>query len=196
MAMNPRGTAKLAAGFEISGVEEVRTELRNAAEKVPQHAARTMRRAANAIMKRAQNYVPEDTGALKNSIRVEGGLGAGGRLELEVVVGRSFEVIEVAVTNVVQGIGGAKALRTETYYIDTSRYAALIHERYEDVIKFPGAKTLEKRAKYGTKVGSKFLQTAADEVNGMLEAKMIQAVTLAIKGASEPSEEVGDEGDF
>lgn len=196
MALHPRGTAKLAAGFEISGVEEVRTELRNAAEKVPQHAARTMRRAANAIVKKARNYVPEDTGALKNSIRLEGGFGAGGRLELEVVVGRSFEVIEVAITKVVQGIGGNKALRSETYYIDTSRYAAIIHERYNSVIQFPGAKTLAKRAKYGPKVGEKFLQTAADEVQAMLEAKMIQAVTSAIKGEPAPSEEVGEEGGF
>lgn len=142
---------------KVTGFDEVKVELRNLAEKSHDHAARTMRRAANRIVKRAQDYVPQDKGNLEASIHVETMKDERRRLAIDVVAG-----------GVVNGV-------------DTDRYAMLIHEHYESILggkygKGPSPGTLAKMAKHPGKVGSKFLERAAKEEEPSILSKVIEVL--------------------
>jgi hypothetical protein len=140
------------------------TGLRNIADKVPENARKTMRRAAERIVKKAKLYVPEDSGALMESIRLEASYGTRGRLQINVVV------------------GGEGSVTVSGREISLDRYAAIIHEAYESMLVYgPGERTLEKMAANPGKVGSRFLTRAAAEEETILQRDMVQSITDTIK---------------
>jgi hypothetical protein len=142
-------------GIQISGVAKVVTMLRNVAQKVPDHARRTMHNGADEIVERAKLFCPRDTGALEDSIHKEVGYGARRRLEIDVVAGQGLD------------------------------YAEMIHENYEGLPNTPGKNTVEKMAENpGVLIGSKFLTRAADEQAPKLERMMIEAVTEVVEEES------------
>jgi hypothetical protein len=153
--------------FSINEASWHRVEvgLKNIAARVPDNARKTMRRTAERIVRKAKMYVPEDTGALMESIRLEVGYGPRGRLEIRVVVGGEGEIM----------VNG----RT----INVDQYAAIIHEHYESMlVNGPGDRTEEKMALYGRdKVGSRFLTRAYDEERTLLDRDMIEGVKQIIK---------------
>lgn len=134
--------------------------LRNYAKEIPDHAARTMQRAANRIVKNAKNYVPEDTGDLMNSIRIEKSRGARGRTQVDVIVGN---------------------MEGKVREVDLNHYAALVHESYELWAKKPSDKTKAKMARFPGKVGSGFLTRAASEEEAVLASKMITEIQRLIR---------------
>lgn len=138
--------------------------LKNIAYSVPNHAARTMRRAAERIVKKARDYAPEDTAALVNSIRVEESRGARGRLELRLIV------------------GGGEPVSVNGRMVNLDQYAAIVHEAYENMLVYgPGERTLEKMARFPGKVGSGFLTRAAEEETPALDYALIEGVRSIIK---------------
>ena len=157
-------------GFKIHEASWRRVELalRNVAEKVPQHAARTVRRAAARIVKRARNYVPEEEGDLMNSIRIEAELGVGRRLQIRVVA------------------GGQEVIKANGRFVNLDQYAAIIHEHYEAILASgpeggPSKRTLEKMERFPGKVGSGFLTRAAEEEGEALNRACREAVADIIK---------------
>lgn len=151
--------------IDAASWSRVEQGLRNVAQNVPSHAARTMRRLAARIVMKAQNYVPEDTAALKDSIRVVESKGVRGRLQLDVIV-------------------GGQTVERDGRLVDLDQYAAIIHEAYELMLVYgPGERTLEKMEQFPGKVGSGFLTRAAEEESKTLQHSMIEAVTKAIKSA-------------
>lgn len=151
------------AGFEIDELSFRRVEvgLKNIAEKVPSHASRAMRRAAQRIVNRAKIYVPEDTEALKNSIRLEAQRGVRGRLEINVIA------------------GGLEVINIKGRMVNLDQYAAIIHEAYEDMN--PGEKSIAKMELYPGKVGSGFLTRAAEDERETLSRNVIEDITRLIK---------------
>lgn len=150
---------------KIKGMAAARMELRSVGEKVPETARKQMHRSAARIVKRAQLYVPEDEGLLKNSIRIEKSYGVRGRLQIDVVA------------------GDATVFNAAGREIDLNQYAWIIHERYRDMT--PGAKTVEKRAANPEAyIGEKFLERASEEERAALERNIIDDITKIIKGAS------------
>ena len=149
------------AEFVLNDVtfSHVVTSLENIARKVPDNARKTMRRAAERIVRQAKLYVPEDTGTLMNSIRLESSYGVRGRLQINVVA------------------GGAGYATPKGRPLD--QYAAIIHELYDELA--PGPRTLEKMAANPGKVGARFLSRAAQEEEGAIQDHMIEAITQVIK---------------
>lgn len=147
----------------VTGLKENRLELRQIGERAVDGASKQMRRAANNIVKTAKEYVPEDSGALKNSIRVESDrTGINGRLQIDVVVGGQ----------IVDRDNG------EVFMADVNldQYAIIIHENYEAYK--PGPRTLAKMAgPNGDKVGSHFLSRAAEEEEEKLQRQMFNLVS-------------------
>lgn len=149
----------------ITGAGAVQTRLTNIAQKVPAHAARTMQRAAQRIVKTAKLMVPEDTGALMDSIRIERGVQSNRRIYINVVVGNEIVILP-----------NGRA-------IDLNDYALIIHENYDDMN--PGAKTIEKQAlNPDIKVGSGFMTRAAEAEKPVLEASMIKGIEQIILGGT------------
>lgn len=136
-------------------------ELRNVAKVVPSNARKTMRRAAERIVRRARIYVPEDTGELRDSIRIEATYGERGRLQINVVA------------------GGDIVVNAQGRTITLDQYAAIIHEHYDQFE--PGPRTVEKMRQYPGLVGGFFLDRAAEDEREKLERDMIEGVTNAIR---------------
>lgn len=147
----------------VTGLHENRLELRQLGDRAVNGATRQMRRAADNIVKTAKDYVPEDSQALKNSIRVESDrAGINGRLQIDVVVGGQTvdrDNGEVFVADV-----------------NLDQYAMIIHENYEAYK--PGPRTLAKMAgPNGDKVGSHFLSRAAEEEEKKLQQQMFDLMS-------------------
>jgi hypothetical protein len=150
---------------KVKGMASVKMLLRSVGEKVPETARKQMHRSAARIVERAKLYVPEDTEALKNSIRIEKSYGERGRLQIDVIA------------------GDATVFNAAGREIDLNQYAWIIHERYRDMQ--PGEKTLEKRAANPEAyIGEKFLARASAEEQPKLERNIIDDTTKIIKGAS------------
>jgi len=126
-----------------------------------------MRRTADRIKKKAKDYVPEDSEALKDTIRVIGDRGGfRGRLQFDVVVGGK--------------VADRDAKHAYQVDVDLDRYAWRIHEHYEADMK-PGEKTLRKMERVGRdKVGSGFLRRAADEEYENLKKKLFDGFNNVI----------------
>lgn len=149
------------ASMNVVGIGAVQMQLTNIARRVPQHAARTMQRSAARIVKIAKIMVPEDTGALMDSIRIERSVQSDRRLYINVIAGNQI----ITLPNGDQ--------------IDLNQYALIIHENYESMN--PGARTLDKMAEYPQyKIGSGFLTRAAEMEQPVLEKSMINAVKQII----------------
>ena len=142
-------------GAKVTGIDELRVELRYKAKKVPDNARKVMHRGADQIAKEAKLNAPVDDGELEDSIHIEKGYEESGRL-----------MVVVAAGGVVRGV-------------DVDRYATLVHENYEGMLKHgPGPNTLAKmRANPGRKIGSKFLERARRDVEPKLKKAMIKSVT-------------------
>jgi hypothetical protein len=152
------------ARFKINDASwsRVVTGLHNLASRVPENARKTMRRAAERIVQKAKLYVPEETGLLMESIRLESSYGARGRLQINVVA------------------GGPQQIMRKGRMITLDQYAAIIHEHFDEME--PGDRTLEKQAlNPGLDIGSGFLSRAAQEEQTKLGRDMIAAVTTTIK---------------
>lgn len=151
------------ASARVSGMGAVQMQLRNIAQKVPAHAARTMQRAANRIVETAKIMVPEDTGNLMESIRIERGVQADRRIFINVIAGNQTVTLP----------NGKE--------IDLNQYALIIHENYDQMN--PGEKTLDKMAKYPDyQIGARFLSRAAERERPVLERSMIQGIKQIIDG--------------
>lgn len=150
--------------FDDRDFGHVEIMLRNIASRVPDTARKTMHRAAVRIVERAKLYVPEDTGDLKNSIRLETSYGVRGRLEINIVMG-GRTVVRSDVT------GGRE--------VDLDQYALIIHESYSSMN--PGKKTLAKMEQNPGKVGERFLTRAFDDDRNFLERDMVQSIEQIIR---------------
>ena len=144
-------------GLKSYGYGEVKAKLRTSAQKVPDHAARSMRTSAKKIALLAKLQCPHETGALEDSIHLEEMINEGNRrLMIDVVAGGMSDGV------------------------DTDKYAVLIHENYESIGK-PGPGTLAKMAANpGVVIGSKFVERAVDNSEERLIKAMIQVVTEVI----------------
>ncbi len=127
-----------------------------------------MRRAASNVVETAKEYVPEDSEALKNSIRIESDrAGINGRLQIDVVVGGQT----------VDRDNGEVFMAD----VDLDQYAMIIHENYEAYE--PGPKTKAKMAGVnGDKVGSRFLSRAAEEEEKKLQKQMFDLMSTLDRG--------------
>lgn len=132
--------------------------LTNTEARVRDNAARSLRRSAERIAKRAKTYTPEDTGDLMNSIRVEAKRGRKNRTEYTIVMG---------------GMIGAER------GIDLDQYAYIVHEFYD--LMPTGAGTAAKMEIYGDKVGAHFMTRALRDDGELAQHDMIQAVETAIR---------------
>lgn len=142
------------------GIGEVKARLRNIAQKVPNHGARTMRSEADKIEKLSKLQCPHDDGRLEDSIHQEVMTDEGNkRLVIDIVAGGE--------------IRGR----------DVDDYAVLIHENYEGQLKHgPGVNTLAKMAANpGVVIGSKFIERAVDAREEPLTKAMIQAIVEVIE---------------
>jgi hypothetical protein len=150
--------------FKVDELSFRRVEvgLKNIGERVPNHASRAMRRAANRIVKKARIFVPEDTQALKDSIRVETSRGVRGRLMVSVIA------------------GGQEVITIKGRQVNLDQYAAIIHEAYSEMT--PGEETLKKMELHpGVHIGEGFLSRASDEEGDVLRQNMIEDFTKIIK---------------
>jgi hypothetical protein len=146
-------------GLKATGIEEVKTQLRYAATKVPDNARKIMHRAADKIVQESKLNAPVDDGELEDSIHKEIGYEGRGRLKIDIVAG-----------GVIRGV-------------DVDRYAVIIHENYEGTLKKgPGKNTIAKMmANPGRIVGSKFIQRAVDKQRPKLMAAMIAASNVGVE---------------
>lgn len=151
-------------GMKVTGIGSVRTQLTNIARKVPDGSRKLMYRKANEIVKLAKMMVPEDTGALMDSIRIERGYESpGGRLFINVVVGDRVVVLA----------NGRE--------VDLNQYALIIHETYSSMN--PGARARAKQAANpGVLVGEKFMTRAAEKVRPTVNADMYRMIDSIILG--------------
>lgn len=142
--------------IDEASYSRVQVGLKNIAEKVPDHAARTMRRAAARIVKEAKILVPEDTTALRESIRFEEHRGDRRRLEISI-------------------IAGGDAL--------LDQYAAIVHEAYELMLAYgPGEGTQAKMERYpDRRIGSGFISRAVEKEEKTLVGSMIDDIKKVIK---------------
>lgn len=149
--------------MKVQGIASVRMMLRSVGEKVPDTARKQMHRSAARIVKRAQLYVPEDTTALRESIRVEKTYGDRRRLQIDIIAGGAAVVLD-----------GGKG-------INLDQYAWIIHERYSDMN--PGKKTKEKMAANpGVLIGERFLERANEEEEKKLRNNIIVTINQITRG--------------
>lgn len=150
--------------MKVAGLGAVQTQLRNIARRVPEESRKVMGRKANEIVKLAKLMVPEDTGALMDSIRIERGYETnGGRLFINVVAGNQIVTLE----------NGRQ--------IDLNQYALIVHENYSAMT--PGEKTIAKqRANPSVQVGEKFLTRAAEQVRPTVNTDMYRMIDQIILG--------------
>lgn len=146
--------------MKTTGFGRVQGMLRSVGKKVPEAARKQMHRAAARVVKAARLYVPEDTTALRESIRIEKAYGYHGRLQINIVAG--------------DAIGYADGKE-----IDVSAYAFLVHENYSSMK--PGKGTLQKMAANpDVTIGEGFLYRALDEENQKLEKVLVAIIERAI----------------
>lgn len=153
--------------MKITGVKELRLELRNIAERVPDTARKTMHRSAAVIVEEAKLNTPEDDQLLVNSIRIlKDHAGMRGRLQIDIVA------------------GGDTVINPDGRPINLDQYALLVHENYETAVAYvngPGERTRRKMAAHpGRYIGRGFLTRAAEDEEPKLERKMITAVQAEI----------------
>lgn len=138
--------------MRVTGIGSVIANMKSFGVLVPDGARGKMKRAAARIVKRARIYVPEDTKALMESIRIEKSYGVHGRLVIDIIAGQMDE---------------------------TNRYAAQVHENYESMS--PGAGTIAKRLKHPTAyIGSGFLSRATAEEEDDLRQSIVEMISHAI----------------
>lgn len=148
--------------FKVSGVGRVSAQLRQIGERSSDKARGRMKRAADRIVLRAKLYVPEDEGALKESIRIEKTYEGRGRLAVEVVA------------------GNAEAILANGKLINVDQYAWIIHERYASMK--PGKNTRAKmEANPGVEIGQGFMTRAYEEEVEKLEEVLTEVITQIIK---------------
>jgi hypothetical protein len=152
---------------KVTGIGTVQTQLRNIARKVPEESRKVLVRKAEQIVALAKIMVPEDTGALMESIRIERGYERpGGRLYINVVVANKVITLE----------NGRE--------IDLNQYALIIHETYSSMK--PGKTTIAKqRSNPSVIVGEKFLTRAADRIGPTINPDMYQVIDQVILGETE-----------
>lgn len=127
----------------VTGVNEVRVNLRNIADRVRDATRERMKRGADRMVKEAKLNAPVDKFNLEESIHIEKTYADHGRLEIDVVAG-----------GVVHGV-------------NVDDYTAEMHENYESYN--PGEGTVEKRNAHPERyVGGKFLERAAENENNKL----------------------------
>lgn len=146
-------------GMFYKGFDAVQVMLRSIGERVPDTARGMMKRSAARTVKLAKNYVPEESGALMESIRIEKTYDVRGRLQISITAG-----------------GGDQL----------DQYAVLVHEAYETEVAYvngPGARTLEKMAQFPGKVGSGFLTRAAAEEEEKLRQKLVVEISAIIRSS-------------
>lgn len=142
------------AQVKVTGVSEVRLELRNIGDRVVETARKTMHRSAQRIETMAKRMAPVDHGNLEESIHIERSTGDRGRLQLDVVAG-----------GVVNGV-------------DTDQYAAIMHESDYEL----GWQSIDKQASNpDVVVGRKYLERAAEDEEAKLRPRMIAAVMREIE---------------
>lgn len=148
-----------------TGVGFVKVQFRNLMKKVPDVARGQMHRSARNVVKRAQLFVPEDTQALRNSIRVIKTYGSRGRLQIDIVAGDD-------------------TITTDTgRQVDLNTYAALVHEAYETQVapNGPGERTRAKmNANPSVKIGSRFLTRALDKEREKVEKNLTDVIERII----------------
>jgi hypothetical protein len=154
---------------KVSGVGSVMASFRSIATKVPDRARKVMHRSADRVVKLAKLMVPEDTGNLMESIRIESVyvMGGGhGRLQINVIVGNQIVVNSNGET------------------VDLNDYALKIHELYG--MMSPGPRTREKQnANPEIYVGERFLTRAIDAERPRLNAEMVRIVEETIIGETD-----------
>jgi len=133
------------------GIDVIKAQLRNTAEKVSDTARKTMHRGADKIVKEAKLNAPVDKHNLEESIRKVVGYGYRGRVQINIEVGGMINGVNVDL------------------------YAVEVHENYwEDT---PGPGTLQKRQQNpGRHVGGKYLERAVNDQRPKLEKDVIEAV--------------------
>ena len=166
--------------MKLTGLTAVRTELRTIAEKVPDTARKTMHRTAAKIVETAKAYAPEDEGNLVRGIKIiKDYAGMNGRLQIDVGIEMPPDAFSASGT----------PLTSEQF----DRYATLVHENYESILRDPRAdgspggpskRTLQKMASNPNKVGSGFLSRAAREHEHKLPEEIFEAVTKVIDEVS------------
>ena len=150
------------AGVKVTGAGSVQARLRYAANTIPDHARRVMNQAAEKIVKLAKILVPEDTTALRESIRIEKVRSTSGRLAINIIVGEKMVEME------------------DGRVIDLNDYALIIHENYSSMN--PGERTLEKMRRYPQYViGEGFLTRAAEKNEPTMMNDLNQEVFKTIK---------------
>lgn len=149
--------------MNVKGFDNVRIALNSFGRRVHEGARGAMRRSGPRIVERARLFVPEDTEALKNSIRIEKVYGDRGRLQLQVVA------------------GDATVIEANGREINLDSYAAIIHEAYG--LMQPGERTLQKmRDNPGVHIGEQFLTRAAEQEAETLREKIVEIIRLAKAG--------------
>lgn len=145
------------AAIKVTGIKELRVELRNLADRVPNSARGQMRRSAARIVEEAKLNTPVDDRLLEESIRIIRDYGIRGRLEIDIVA------------------GGDTVMNPDGRMVNLDQYATLIHENYEAYN--PGKETLAKMAAHPERIiGSRFLTRAAEAEEKKLERSMIGVI--------------------
>lgn len=149
---------------KVTGIDQVRAELRNTASTVRASAREAMKRAALRIRDEARINAPRDKWNLEEAIQIVRSVGDNGRLQLDI------DIIPVI------------------HGVNVAQYALIIHENYNSIIVEDGDPsrrqgTKEKQAQYPDHViGEKFLERAADKESKTMAKYMIDVVTRATKG--------------
>lgn len=157
-------------GINIAGAGAVIAQLRYAAKAVPDNGRKVMSRSAEKIVKLAQLLVPEDTAALRDSIRIERTYGTNNRLSINVVAGNKIITLENGRT------------------IDLNTYALIVHENYSQMK--PGARTQEKQAANpGVQIGEGFLTRAAEmqvpQATKDMEQSIFKLINVIFQGETD-----------
>ena len=155
------------ASIQVTGGPAVQGRLRHIGERVVDSARKMMHSSADKIVAQAKINAPVEKYRLEESIRKEVSYGHRGRLQIDIVVGGTIDGVNV------------------------DQYAAIIHERYEDIISDDPtdkngytrreATKIKQRAHPESYVGGKFLDRAADPYKEKLRARMAEAITQVIE---------------
>jgi len=150
--------------MKASGIGRVSAQLRQVGERSVDAARGRMKRAADRIVMRAQLYVPEDTTALRESIRIEKTYENHGRLSIEVVAGNASAVMESGKV------------------VNLDQYAWIIHERYSEMNPGEGTKA-KMAANPNVHIGEGFMTRAYEEEEEKLQGALVETITNIIKGS-------------
>jgi hypothetical protein len=150
------------ASMKVYGCDELAALMKQLAGRVPKQGRKVLERGAEKIVKEAQLNAPVDKHNLEDAIHMEKRYEGRGRMAVDIVVGGT-----------VRGV-------------DVDRYAMLVHENYEAMLRVvrkdgtaggPGPGTLAKRAANpGRYVGEKFLERAVDDTMPKIQTQMAAAI--------------------